>query len=75
MYHGSWAHTSGLLRIALIPSAFFGWGRGFGDMKDGGDVCLWFVLLALLFLLVTSVRIYHSVVLFTFMLLSRHTPW
>ena len=44
-------------------------------MKDGGDVCLWFVLLALLFLLVTSVRIYHSVVLFTFMLLSRHTPW
>lgn len=73
MYHGNWERTSGFLRIAHIPSACLGYVGVFGRV-EGGWWCL-SVLLALLFILVTSIRIYHSVVWFSLMLLNRHTTW
>lgn len=51
------------------------WGFGGGWVGWGGGVCLMSVLLALLFILVTSIRICHSVVLFLLVLLNRHTTW
>lgn len=43
--------------------------------KSGGSVCLRPVLLALLFVLATSIRIYHSIVLFSLIPLNRRTTW